>query len=134
MTDINSINLGTIRVSDKDLSIRQPNEEKKDETTEVAPNIDSKNVSDKEIFNYMANTAAVNKSSIRQSPLALVNKYNSPEAIERINALMGEFEEGVVAGLARFEEEMGAAPVYQNLSEADKLALSAGLLASGEIE
>jgi len=134
MTDINPINLGQIRVSDKDLGTKKSGEEKKDEATEVAPKVDNKNVSDKEVFNYMANTAAINKANIKLSPAALVNKYNSPEAIERISNLMGEFEEGVIAGLARFEEEMGAAPAYQNLSEADKLALSAGLLASSEIE
>ncbi len=134
MTDINPIRLGEIKVSNKDLGTKTTKEEKKDETTEVAPKVENKNVSEKDVFSYMANSAVVNKANIKPSLSALVNKYNSPEAIERINALMGEFEEGVIAGLARFEEEMGAAPAYRNLSEADKLALSAGLLASSKIE
>ena len=57
-------------------------------------------------------------------------KYNSPEAIARISAMMGDFEAGVVAGLAKFEEEMGAAPAFKGLSEADKLALGAELYSS----
>ncbi len=130
MTDINSINLGKIRITNKDLGLKKAKEEEKEETPTASAQTESKNVSSEEVFGYLANTALVNKANIKKSPTAIVNKYNSPEAIARITAMMGEFEAGVVAGLAKFEEEMGAAPAYKNLSEADKLALSAGLLAS----
>ena len=62
------------------------------------------------------------------STQALINKYNSPEAIARIGAMMNDFEDGVVAGLAKFEEEIGA--MFQGLPEQDQMALAAELFAS----
>ena len=78
----------------------------------------------------MSANALYNQASVKLSPQALVNKYNSPEAIARIEAMMGDFEDGVVAGLAKFEEEMGQAPAYKGLSDADKMALGAQWYAS----
>ena len=127
-----SINFNTGTVSTTTTSVNsQPANTQENKNTEVAPaQVETTNVSEKDTFAYMAGTAAYNMANVKLSPQAMVNKYNSPEAIARIEAMMGDFVEGAVSGLAKFEEEFGDASFWAGLSEADRLALGAELYAS----
>ena len=132
MTDIKPVNLNTQNIISKDFENSKPQKEAVEQEKEVKPQVQQKAVSADAVLNFMANSAVV--SNVKLSPAALVNKYNSPEAIARIGAMMAEFEEGVVAGLEKFEEEMGAVPAFKNLSEADKMALGAEFFTSNAVE
>ena len=128
MTSINPnlINTGYVSTTNNNNVNTQPTNTTETVTTGVP--VETKDVSEKDTFAYMSGAAAYNKANVTFSTQALVNKYNSPEAIARISAMMGDFEEGVVAGLAKFEEEIGA--MFQGLSEGDKMALAAEYFAS----
>lgn len=128
MSDL-SINRGIVN-SNAQINTKAANTEENKVEENVAAKPETKNVSEKDTFAYMSANALYNQASVKLSPQALVNKYNSPEAIARIEAMMGDFEDGVVAGLAKFEEEMGQAPAYKGLSDADKMALGAQWYAS----
>ena len=125
MPEINPINVRTQNITNANAQEAKAEKEEKKEEKNLAPQVERTPVDEKEVFNYMANNGVANMANVKMSPAALVSKYNSPEAVARISALMGEFEAGVVAGLAKFEEELGAAPAYKNLSESDKMALGA---------
>lgn len=124
MENIN-INLGAARIK-QSTNLPSSNMTQKETNNEVvANNIEAKNLSETEVFAYMNSNANIAKANVKMSVNALINKYNSPEAIKRIEEMMGAFESGVVAGLSKFEQELGAVPAYQNLSDGDKLALAA---------
>ena len=125
MPEINPINVRTQNITNANAQETKAEKEEKKEEKNLTPQVERTPVDEKEVFNYMANNGVANMASVKMSPAALVSKYNSPEAVARISAMMGEFEAGVVAGLAKFEEELGAAPAYQNLSEQDKMSLGA---------
>lgn len=132
MADINSIGFGQISITNNGTQPAQTSgKEVENQTPAVAPATTS--VDANTVLDYLNNSAILAKVNVKSSPNAMVTKYNSPEAVARIGAMMGDFEAGVIAGLAKFEEEMGAVPAYQNLSEADKMALSAELLASDTV-
>ena len=126
MTNINSINTGYVSSTNNN-NVNTKQQDTKEAAT-LNTKVETKDVSAKDTLGYMANAAAYNMTNVELSPQALVNKYNSPEAIERISAMMGDFEAGVVAGLAKFEEEIGA--MFQGLSEQDQMALAAEYFAS----
>ena len=132
MTDIKPVNLNTQNIISKEFENSKPQKEAVEQEKEVKPQVQQKAVSADAVLDFMANSAVV--SNVKLSPAALVNKYNSPEAIARIGAMMADFEEGVVAGLEKFEEEMGAVPAFKNLSEADKMALGAEFFTSNAVE
>jgi len=132
MTDIKPVNLNTQNIISKEFENSKPQKEEVKRGEEAKPQVQQKAVSADAVLDFMANSAVV--SNVKLSPAALVNKYNSPEAVARIGAMMEEFEAGVVAGLEKFEEEMGATSAYKNLSEADKLALGAEFFTSNAVE
>lgn len=132
MADINSIGFGQISITNPGTQPTQTSgTEAENQTPAAAPS--TSNVDANTVLDYLNNSAILAMVNVKSSPTAMVNKYNSPEAIARIGEMMGDFEAGVIAGLAKFEEEMGAVPAYQNLSDADKMALSAELLASDTV-
>lgn len=124
MENIN-INLGAARVN-QNTNFTSANNKQAGANNEVAANnVETKNLSDADVFAFMNGSANIGKASVKMSVNALINKYNSPAAIKRIEEMMGAFESGVVDGLAKFEQELGAVPAYQKLSDGDKLALAA---------
>ena len=128
MTSINPnlINTGYVSTTHNNNVNTQQSNTNENVTTDNL--VETKDVSEKDTFAYMSGAATYNMANVTFSTQALVNKYNSPEAIARISAMMGDFEAGVVAGLAKFEEEIGA--MFQGLSAEDQMALAAEYFAS----
>ena len=122
MNNINSISSGYVNAT--------PQTSTETKNVPANPTVETKDVAANDVLNYMANQGVLAQANIVLSPNAMVNKYNSPEAQARIAEMMKSFEDGVIAGLGKFAEEIGAAPAYENLSDADKFALAAGLFAS----
>ena len=123
MTEFNPITFNTSSIGNSGIpsSTTQNAEEKTNE--EVTPQVEDKNLSATENLNYLEYQGILAMGGVQKS-------NNNPAVEARIGAMMAEFEEGAIAGLARLEEEMGAVPAFQNLSEADKLALGAELFTS----
>lgn len=129
MNNINSISSGYVNATPQH-SETTPQTSTETKNVPANPTVETKDVAANDVLNYMANQGVLAQANIVLSPNAMVNKYNSPEAQARIAEMMKSFEDGVIAGLGKFAEEIGAAPAYENLSDADKFALAAGLFAS----
>ena len=129
MNNINSISSSYVNATPQH-SETTPQTSTETKNVPANPTVETKDVAANDVLNYMANQGVLAQANIVLSPNAMVNKYNSPEAQARIAEMMKSFEDGVIAGLGKFAEEIGAAPAYENLSDADKFALAAGLFAS----
>ena len=120
MTEISPINVNTQSITNNEQQKAKAQSEETKQEQEVQKQPEQKSVSADEVLNFLANTAIVTN----------IKRTNTAGTEARIASLMEEFEAGVVAGLAKFEEEMGAVPAFQKLSEADKMALAAELFIS----
>lgn len=128
MTEIRSINLNTPSISNPSVSEKPAKEEK--ENTQVQPEVKSEKpqVSEKDLFSFMANGAVVTKVNIKLTPGALVAKYNSPEQIARIQASVLDADKAVdEEDMARLDEEFADVPAYQNMSLANRRAFALAL-------
>jgi len=126
MTNPINLNLSGI-TPNQDIEKKKKEKTESKQEQEVTTQATNKDIDEKEIFNFMNNTGNIAKVNVKQSVQALINRYNSPEAIKRIEAMMEEFEDGVVQGLAKFEAELGGTAQYRSLSETNKLNLAAKL-------
>ena len=129
MPEINPIQVNITEISQKNSEIKEKENSKAQTNTNVDVKPETKQLSEKEIFAFMDNYANLAKTNINMTSSnsidKIVAKYNSPEAIARIGEMMNSFEGKVVEGLQIFNNEFGAIPEYQNLSDSDKLALAA---------
>ena len=124
----NNINRIGINTGSVNQYVGQPQKDNNPKANEGTPTPTSAapsqpQISPDAVLTYMAGTAQINLPKTYD-----VNKYVNPESAARIAAMMGDFEAGVVAGLAKFEEEIGA--MFQGLSEQDQMALAAEYFAS----
>jgi len=122
MPEVNPIYTNTASVTNADIKDSKAKKEENKEEEKVV-NTEAKNLPEKDIFDYMANSGLAAMANVNMSPAARVSKYTSAEASERIGAMMGAFETGVASVLNKWQEYGGEA--FNKLSEENQMALAA---------
>ncbi len=126
MTEIHSINLNTPNIANPSVSDDKAKKETTEErVVETEVKSEKPQVSEKDLFSFMANGAMISRVNVKLSPAALVAKYNTPEQVASIEASVIAADKAVDnEEMSLLDAEFGDIPAYQNMSEANKRTLA----------